>query len=134
MAHQRVTFVGRPPFGWDAVTVETEAGSETLAAPILGSGEAWHSPTGYAWGYGGSGPAELARAILVRVFRGTPAEALVRHPAAYMTFKWDVVAGLPSDGFRLEAEAVRRWFEAWRGHNSEPLPTAEEESRKATRP
>jgi len=33
-----------------------------------------HSPTGFSWGYGGSGPAQLALAILVDYFKNKPKE------------------------------------------------------------
>lgn len=42
------------------VTVETTAG-EALG-PL--AHQVRHSPTGFAWGYGGSGPADLARSLL----------------------------------------------------------------------
>jgi len=47
-----------------------------------------HSPTGFAWGYGGSGPAQLALALL---FDATgDKELALQH---YQDFKWRVVAG-----------------------------------------
>lgn len=49
-----------------------------------------HSPSGFEWGYGGSGPAQLALAIL--------ADCLGDDEAAqrlYQDFKWEVVAKLP---------------------------------------
>ena len=42
-----------------------------------------HSPDGFAWGYGGSGPAQLALALLADAL-GDDAEALRLH----MRFKW----------------------------------------------
>src|SRR5580658_956339 len=47
-----------------------------------------HSPTGFAWGYSGSGPAQLALAILMDA-AGEPALAL-RH---YQEFKFRFVSG-----------------------------------------
>ena len=47
-----------------------------------------HSPNGFAWGYGGSGPAQLALAILLEEVGLT--DALHR----YQSFKWEVIAGL----------------------------------------
>lgn len=47
-----------------------------------------HSPTGFNWGYGGSGPAQLALAILADLL-GTE-EAL----AWYQPFKWRAIANL----------------------------------------
>ena len=47
-----------------------------------------HSPTGFAWGYGGSGPAQLALALL---FDATgDKELALQH---YQNFKWRFVAG-----------------------------------------
>ena len=49
-----------------------------------------HSPTGLEWGYGGSGPAQLALALLADALQDD--EAALR---LYQTFKWEVVASLP---------------------------------------
>jgi hypothetical protein len=49
-----------------------------------------HSPTGFEWGYCGSGPAQLALAILADHF-GDDREAL----DFYQRFKWAVVVELP---------------------------------------
>lgn len=60
-----------------------------------------HSPCGFAWGYGGSGPAQLAFAILAD--HAGP-EIARRH---YQRFKWRVIARLDGDApFRLSAAAL----------------------------
>jgi hypothetical protein len=46
-----------------------------------------HSPDGFNWGYGGSGPAQLALALLLDVTGKR--DLAVRH---YQAFKWHVVA------------------------------------------
>jgi hypothetical protein len=51
-----------------------------------------HSPDGFCWGYGGSGPAQLALALLMHA--GLP-RTLVLH--RYQDFKREIVAGLPDD-------------------------------------
>lgn len=69
-----------------------------------------HSPTGFAWGYGGSGPAQLALALLVD-FLGDEKEA----QALYQSFKSRVTARLPmgepwtltDDDMRAHVEALR---------------------------
>ena len=61
-----------------------------------------HSPDGFAWGYGGSGPAQLALAILADHF-GDDEQAL----AHYQDFKWKVVAGLPRDGWSLTSDQIQ---------------------------
>jgi len=63
-----------------------------------------HSPDGFNWGYGGSGPAQLALALLLEVT--TPEEALQR----YQDFKWDVIARLPSTDFEMLLEEVQAWL------------------------
>jgi hypothetical protein len=60
-----------------------------------------HSPTGFAWGYGGSGPAQLALAILADLHGD--AKAL----AWYMPFKWRVIAQLKQlEPWTLSAQQV----------------------------
>lgn len=56
------------------------------------------SPSGFAWGYGGSGPAQLALAILLEVL--PKAEAISK----YQKFKEEVVANLPQTDFEVEIE------------------------------
>jgi hypothetical protein len=60
-----------------------------------------HSPTGFEWGYGGSGPAQLALAILADLYGD--AKAL----AWYQPFKWRVIAQLKRDEpWTLSAQQV----------------------------
>ena len=51
-----------------------------------------HSPTGFEWGYGGSGPAQLALAILVDV-TGNARQAVREH----QKFKFRVIGRLERD-------------------------------------
>ncbi len=46
-----------------------------------------HSPDGFNWGYGGSGPAQLSLAILMKFMPANVAQRL------YQSFKFKVVAG-----------------------------------------
>jgi len=57
-----------------------------------------HSPTGFAWGYGGSGPAQLALAILMTRW---PAAKALKH---YQDFKWKKIATLPASDFEIEVD------------------------------
>ncbi len=57
-----------------------------------------HSPTGFEWGYGGSGPAQLALAMLADHFGPTGEK---RALTIYQEFKQHVIATLPYAGFRL---------------------------------
>ena len=63
-----------------------------------------HSPDGFNWGYGGSGPSQLALALLLEI---TNKETALRH---YQSFKWDVVAGLPKD-FEISGEKIFNWLD-----------------------
>lgn len=57
-----------------------------------------HSPTGFSWGYLGSGPSQLALAIMLALYG--PEKALDN----YMTFKEDVIGRLPQADFDLEID------------------------------
>lgn len=54
-----------------------------------------HSPTGFNWGYGGSGPAQLALAILMKYL---PVEEAYEY---YQDFKFLFVANLPQTDFNV---------------------------------
>jgi hypothetical protein len=64
-----------------------------------------HSPTGFNWGYGGSGPAQLALALLCHATRN-PALAL----QLYQQFKRAVVARLHQRRWHLSQRFVFRWI------------------------
>ena len=66
-----------------------------------------HSLTGFGWGYAGSGPAQLALAILLRIGL-SKGEAYFR----YQTFKWQVVSRLPQHAFALPFSDVMKWIDA----------------------
>lgn len=51
-----------------------------------------HSPTGFAWGYEGSGPAQLSLALLADAL-GDAERAL----SLYQTFKRELIARIPQD-------------------------------------
>ena len=64
-----------------------------------------HSPAGFEWGCGGSGPAELALNILLEA-TGDRDFAAEHH----QTFKREFVAPLPFDGGRIEAAKISEWI------------------------
>ena len=65
-----------------------------------------HSPTGFEWGYGGSGPSQLALAILLEVTR---APAALRY---YQDFKREFLTRMPHDAWAIEVRAIEDWLEA----------------------
>jgi len=74
-----------------------------------------HSPDGFNWGYGGSGPAQLALALLLDVTHDE--ELSVR---LHQRFKWSMVAKLGPD-WELTSDLIKAWVkeelerELWRG-------------------
>lgn len=71
-----------------------------------------HSPTGFEWGYGGSGPAALAHSLLTAALISmtlTADRALEIADLAYMDFKDAVVARLNERGWRIEGIALNAY-------------------------
>ena len=85
----------------DVVLWRTPEGDARATVPHV----ARHSPTGIEWGYGGSGPADLARSVLLALVDAEAADAL------YQRFKQDVVASVPEAGGVLRAADIRAWVE-----------------------
>ena len=65
-----------------------------------------HSPTGFEWGYCGSGPAQLALALLADHL-SDDRQAL----DIYQRFKWAVVAELPKRGWTLTSHGIDQALE-----------------------
>lgn len=87
---------------WPGAVTVTENGRTWSLAHIVR-----HSPDGFSWGYGGSGPSDLALAILADVLGVMPA------PATYQQFKFDVIATLDQDSnWTLTERFVRDWHVA----------------------
>lgn len=63
-----------------------------------------HSTSGPEWGYGGSGPADCARSVLLAL---TDPDTADTH---YQDFKDDVVARLPDYGAVIQRTAVLAWL------------------------
>ena len=63
-----------------------------------------HSPTGYSWGYAGSGPADLARSLLWDALGAEP------HPSLYQRYKREVVAYWDeASPWDTDRDTVRTW-------------------------
>jgi hypothetical protein len=61
-----------------------------------------HSPTSFEWGYGGSGPAQLALALAADVLADDE-----RAQDVYQRLKFKVVGGLPHEGWVLTEDRLR---------------------------
>ena len=97
---------GRDIHGGFIVKVE-DADSEKENVLFAAAGQQLinHSPNGFNWGYGGSGPAQLALGLLLDV---TSDENLsLRY---YQQFKWEIVADL-QDTWELTEVCISAWIE-----------------------
>ena len=65
-----------------------------------------HSPTGFEWAYGGSGPAQLALALLADA-TGQDRLAVALH----QDFKFKLVGRLPKEGFEMTNVEIDQWVE-----------------------
>lgn len=63
-----------------------------------------HSPDGFEWGYGGSGPAQLALAILCDLI----GEEQATERGLYQKFKANVIAGLKTGSWILTEEEIKQ--------------------------
>jgi hypothetical protein len=87
---------------WDDGKVHVRPDSAAAYRLPLYLNEREHSPTGFAWGYGGSGPAQLAWALL----RDHGLSIRETQPL-YMMFKFNVVANLPQNqGWELTSDQI----------------------------
>src|SRR5215216_7288304 len=90
-----------------------------------------YAPTGFDWGFGGSGPADLALNVLARFLPLAPDATGVALRdgssiseaawALHEAFKYDLIATLPCSGGHLTAETIRAWINAHRFAGAESL-------------
>ena len=64
-----------------------------------------HSPGGFEWGYGGSGPSQLALAILLDMFGKSIAAT------HYQAFKQDFIETARFEGFVINSDDITAWLE-----------------------
>jgi hypothetical protein len=95
----------RTPQGGFPVMVQGDGPGLRLLDPPPSQKLVNHSPDGFCWGYHGSGPAQLALALLLDV-TGSGATALTY----YQAFKREVVAGFGRSWELTQAE-VEAWLE-----------------------
>lgn len=80
-----------------------------------------HSPDGFEWGYGGSGPADLAlnilqQALIRQGFEGPQVRCFSktwcyrRAWELHQDFKWAFITPMPRDGGQITWEAVADWI------------------------
>ena len=97
---------GRDANGRFIVKVEnadSEKGNVLSAAPSQKLVN--HSPNGFNWGCGGSGPSQLALGLLLHVTADS--NLTLRY---YQQFKWEIVANLPGT-WELTETSILEWIE-----------------------
>jgi len=90
-----------------------------------------YAPMGFDWGFGGSGPADLALNVLARFLPLTPDATGVALRdgssvseaawALHQQFKYDLIATLPRAGGSISAETIRGWITAHPIVGADPL-------------
>jgi hypothetical protein len=74
-----------------------------------------HSPTGFEWGYGGSGPAQLALALMLNYFESFHKDGNIgAAQIMYQAFKFAVVGKLPSEGWSMTTADIRTFVDDFR--------------------
>jgi hypothetical protein len=123
----------RQPTGERLAWVEIPANGGVWREPVKHL--VFHSPDGFEWGYGGSGPADLSLALLADfLLRTSQATGLgvridetpeyQRAFALHQDFKWDVVARLEHEAWTVAGEAIATWLAA---HGARPPTLADAE-------
>lgn len=92
------TYYGDRTGGHVTVRVRTAKGMHKLRARLDLFN---HSPTGFEWGYGGSGPAQLALSILADALHDDDLAVRLHHK-----FKFEVIAKLPHDSWQMTKDEV----------------------------
>jgi len=74
-----------------------------------------HSPTGFEFGYGGSGPADLALSILANYFGEEPSEKALYHGRCkcwkpHQDFKWRFIAPQQGNSFEITEDTISSWI------------------------
>jgi hypothetical protein len=73
-----------------------------------------HSPDGFEWGYGGSGPAQLALAILAHHLENMDRPKDLT-PKLYQDFKFRVIGAIPQKAnWSITTTAIESWLEGER--------------------
>lgn len=98
------TYVGQRHDNGVVVSVREEGRHGRVLDPRLDLRN--HSPTGFEWGYSGSGPSQLALALLADVMGDE--EIAQRY---YQTFKSTFVARWEKPGFKITDAEIKSWLQ-----------------------
>lgn len=101
---QRIYFGRRDAHGPEVMVMEAD-GQCRMLNPARSLELQNHSPTGFEWGYGGSGPAQLALALLLDYYGADAAQQ------TYHFFKSQVVARMPAGEWELTGSEIQFWMQ-----------------------
>lgn len=100
-------FRGQPTRPPEPSRVLLSVPNESLSHLAMSDVAKMKSPTGFAWGYSGSGPAALAHSILAAMFGDRIADV------HFQNFKSQMIAPIDGDrGFIMSAADVADWLRA----------------------
>lgn len=108
-------YVWREPDNGVQAVIREEDGAATRPLPRCGGHTATRSED-FEWnyGYGGSGPADLALSILTACVDRATAEQM------YQAFKWEYCAGQRHRQWTISVRTIRKWIQRqWEGVGGE---------------
>ena len=99
-------------------TIERRGGLGSVVATVDGQPLRHiihHSPTGFEFGYGGSGPADLALSILADYFGEQPTDKAVYHGRCkcwrpHQDFKWRFISPQQEASFEITEDEIATWM------------------------
>lgn len=74
-----------------------------------------HSPDGFNWGYGGSGPTQLAFAIMYEYGKSKFSKEIDAYKFAiahYIKFRDDYIASVQESSFEVSFDQMERWLDS----------------------
>jgi hypothetical protein len=90
--------------GWPEADSWVAYKNDTELSPKRSQKVRNHSPDGFSWGYYGSGPAQLALAIMLEEFPEAEASRI------YQAFKRDHVSTWPMDDrWKINSDQIAEW-------------------------
>lgn len=92
--------------GSDVVVIVQEYTLANKGQPTPLHHHVYHSPTGFSWGYGGSGPSDLAMSILWDYLGKEPSSEV------YQNFKWEFVAKW-KDEWAINSDEIETFLKGW---------------------
>ena len=107
----RIKYVGKRDEAGKPYIVRIVDGDEdaaTFLTPDASQAIRNHSPTGFEWGYHGSGAAQLALALLLDATDKYKMKKVIL--PLYQQFKLEFVSQFPDSGWAITDHTIRQWI------------------------